>query len=126
VLFNNYQKAARTGVVMGYATQAYAQYKINKAVKTLMEVNGDLADKANQSVYLVMYLMAKLLEHEVEFDMFDLQVLNDPPKMFDPELPNMFQEFFLQFSKGEEPTDEQIHEFMEKLKAVRQGEDDDA
>jgi hypothetical protein len=125
-MFNTYQKAALTGVVVGYATQMYAQYKINQAVKNLMEVNEGLADSANRSTYVVMYLMTKALESGVEFDEFDMRVLQDPPKAFDPELPNLYTEFFSRFINGAEITEEDAEEFMKLLRGAREGNDDDA
>lgn len=108
---------------VSWGGQTWGGLQLIKENDKLRKIGDELSDQANRSVYLVMYLVTRCAELGVEFEPFDVQVLQNPPKMFDPELPNLFTEFFDKFTGGEDPSEEELIAFMNLLKKAREADE---
>jgi hypothetical protein len=112
------QKIALIVGAAAYAVQSWAGYTVYKNNVELRKANDETIDFANRAAYLVMFLSIKCAENGVEFDEFDERVMSDPPKLIDPDNPNLFGEFFERYEEAEMDT-ETIHKFIESLQVLR-------
>lgn len=89
----------------------------------VVNAHTQVEDAYNRMSYLAMYHLVKLVEGGVEIDEYDKLIMANPPKLRDADNPNLFEEFLNQCD--EHGYSEDIaREFLMKLKAIREGENE--
>src|SRR5689334_22379391 len=99
-MLSHKQKVGLFVAAAGYASQLYMGYKLTRANRLLVDHCDHLSDFANREAYLVMFLTAKLVEKGIELDEFDQMVMGNPPKLVDPENPNLYAEFLERYVRA--------------------------
>lgn len=116
--FNRNQKIGLVVALIGGTVQAFSGFVILSEYNKLRRLLEKTTDYANRSSYLALYLSVKLAEAGVELDEFDQRILSDPPKLIDPENPNLFQELFERYGESSDDP-EVIRAFLDQLRDLR-------
>jgi len=112
------QKIALSIGIGIYTAQCLAGYKLYKANQILTEAADTSVNFANRSAYLVMYMIAKCAESGIELTAFDQQVFANPPKLIDPENPNLFGDFLARYEESDMDSGA-IEAFFNNLEKLR-------
>lgn len=118
-----WQQVAFGVAAVSWVAQTWGGLKVAKANDVLLDTNKMIKDAANRSGYLSMYLLVKLVESGIEIDEFDQRIISDPPLLVDQDAPTLFAEF-LDYAHENGYDEDKAREFLMKLKAMREGEDE--
>jgi hypothetical protein len=106
-----------------WGVQTWGGWKVANANDKLLDQLKETKEEGNRIAYLSLYLLVKLAENDVELDVFDRQILRDPPKLYDKDHPTLFDEFLTALEHSENP-EEEARELLERLREVREADDD--
>lgn len=106
-----------------YAAQCTYSYKLYKANKILADAGDKMVDFSQRAAYMNLYLIFKLAESDVQLTDFDRQVMTDPPRLIDPENPNLFGEVFQRYAESgfNETVVEEFFKQLEEIRTADQG-----
>jgi hypothetical protein len=121
-MFTQKQRIALILAGATYGMQLAGSWQLYRANKILTEGIEKVTDFANREAYVVMFLITKIAESGVELTEFEQQILADPPKLIDPENPNLYGDFFVRYQETG-GNDELIRNLFATLEEIRSADE---